>query len=116
MDVAAAVKERILPNKKYPHNLDIKDTIFFKVKHLDFQTELNMVRPFVYAHKSPNQSYTNYNQALAHPLSANFLESVTFIDYWYKHWTASAKPQFAVYKAEITPTNTMVAIFLYQII
>jgi hypothetical protein len=96
MDVAAARKGKGFYRTKVAAQFGYKGYDLFKVKHLDFQTELNLVRPFVYAHKAPEQSYTNYNQSLAHPLGANFLESVTFINYWYKHWTASAKLQFAV--------------------
>lgn len=96
MDVASARKGKGFYRTKVAAQFGYKGYDLFKVKHLDFQTELNLVRPYVYAHKAPEQNYTNYNQALAHPLGANFLESVTFINYWYKHWTASAKLQFAV--------------------
>lgn len=96
MDVAAARKGKGFYRTKIAAQFGYKGYDLFKVKHLDFQTELNIVRPFVYAHKAPEQSYTNYNQSLTHPLGANFLESVTFINYWYKHWTASAKLQYAV--------------------
>ncbi len=46
----------------------------FGVKNLDFQGEMNYVRPYMYSHKSNFTSYTHYNQALAHPLGANFVE------------------------------------------
>jgi hypothetical protein len=46
----------------------------FGVKNLDFQSEFNYVRPYTYAHLSNYTSYTHYNQALAHPLGANFWE------------------------------------------
>lgn len=38
------------------------------------QSEVNVVRPFTYSHGSEIQSWSHYNQALAHPLGANFAE------------------------------------------
>ncbi|HPH87151.1 MAG TPA: hypothetical protein PKV76_01710 [Chitinophagales bacterium] len=96
MDVGAARRGKGFYRTKVSAQFGYKTYDIFKVKHLDFQTELNIVRPFVYAHKAPEQSYTNFNQSLTHPLGANFLESITFINYWHKHWTASAKFQYAV--------------------
>ncbi|MEZ5026942.1 MAG: hypothetical protein R2739_10240 [Chitinophagales bacterium] len=96
MDVSAARRGKGFYRTKIAAQFGYKGYDIFKVKHLDFQTELNIVRPFVYAHKAPEQSYTNFNQSLTHPLGANFLESVTFINFWKKHWTASAKLQYAV--------------------
>lgn len=47
----------------------------FTVKNLDLQAELNMVRPYTYtAHDDTIANYTNYNQALADPLGAGFIE------------------------------------------
>lgn len=45
------------------------------LKQSYFQFEYNAVRPFTYSHRkgSPNY-YSNYNQALAHPLESNFRE------------------------------------------
>jgi len=46
----------------------------FGISHLDFQTEFNWVRPFMYTHGDSSTAYTHYNQPLAHPLGANFWE------------------------------------------
>lgn len=46
----------------------------FGIKNLKLQAEWNQVRPYTYAHQSNYTSYTHYNQALAHPLGANFRE------------------------------------------
>jgi len=96
MDVAAARKSKGFYRTKVAAQFGYKTYDIFKVKHLDFQSELNIVRPFVYAHKAPQQSYTNFNQSLAHPVGANFLESITFLNFWHKHWVASAKFQYVV--------------------
>lgn len=64
-------------------------------KGLSLQTEFNLVRPYVYAHKIAEQNYTNFNQALAHPLNANFYEILTFLRYNHNHWTGDFSFQYA---------------------
>ena len=59
----------------------IKTADFLGVKNLDVQGEVNIVRPFVYTHSDTVGSYTHYNQALAHPLGANFKEYIAIIKY-----------------------------------
>ncbi|MFN0215345.1 MAG: hypothetical protein ACKVT2_13900 [Saprospiraceae bacterium] len=51
----------------------------FGLDHLDLQIEHNRVRPFTYAHSDPANSYTHYNQVLAHPLGANFSETLMLL-------------------------------------
>jgi hypothetical protein len=56
----------------------------FSIQNLFLQIEYNSVRPFTYSATDPGQSYTHYNQALAHPLGANFSEAVGIIAYRFK--------------------------------
>ena len=49
------------------------------VKNLDFQSEFNYVRPYTYSHITNYTSYTHYNQALAHPMGANFWEWIGIV-------------------------------------
>lgn len=51
------------------------------ISNLDLQAELNVVRPFTYTHGTAFGSYTSYNQAIAHPLGANFNEVVGIVRY-----------------------------------
>jgi hypothetical protein len=51
------------------------------VKNLDLQGEVNVVRPFSYSHTDSTANYTHYNQPMAHPLGANFLEATGIIRY-----------------------------------
>ena len=53
----------------------------FGVSNLDLQGEANWVRPYTYSHGTPYGSYSNYRQAIAHPLGANFNELVGIIRY-----------------------------------
>ncbi|MEM8526432.1 MAG: hypothetical protein AAGG68_17455 [Bacteroidota bacterium] len=48
---------------------------------LTLQSEINLVRPYTYSHNTSPQNYGHYNESLAHPLGANFAESVTIIRY-----------------------------------
>jgi hypothetical protein len=53
----------------------------FGIKNLDLQLESNRVRPFTYSHGDSVANYTHYNQALAHPLGANFQEFIGILTY-----------------------------------
>ena len=64
----------------------------FGVKNLDLQGEINMVRPFTYSHYDSLANYTHYNQPMAHPLGANFVEAIGIIRYQpHPKWTTSAR-------------------------
>lgn len=53
----------------------------FGIPNLDLQAEMNVVRPFMYAHKDSSTAFTHYNTELAHPLGANFKEYITLLRY-----------------------------------
>ncbi|HYC39432.1 MAG TPA: hypothetical protein VEB63_03015 [Chitinophagaceae bacterium] len=53
----------------------------FGLRNLDLQVEHNRVRPFTYSHRDSVANYTHYNQPMAHPLGANFSETVGIIRY-----------------------------------
>lgn len=53
----------------------------FGVDHLDMQAEWNYARPYIYSHSDSLNSYTHYNQPLAHPLWSNFKEVVMVLRY-----------------------------------
>ncbi len=51
------------------------------IKNFDIQGELNIVRPFTYSFRDSVAGYTHYNQPLAHPRGANFVEAVGIARY-----------------------------------
>lgn len=53
----------------------------FGLKNLDLQGEMNIVRPYTYAHYDSVSNYSNYNQPLADPLGANFKEFIGIAKY-----------------------------------
>lgn len=59
---------------KFAWQLGAKYMNSFGVQGLDLQMEWNRARPHIYAHTYTENSYTHYNQPLAHPLGANFDE------------------------------------------
>lgn len=53
----------------------------FSIAGLDLQGELNMVRPFTYSSDDSLTNYTQYRNALAHPLGAGFAELIGVAKY-----------------------------------
>lgn len=85
------------------------------IENLDFQTEINYVRPFIYSHFTYSQNYSHAGQSLAHPRGANFYESLSFLRYNWKRFFFDLKYQYLVYGADTTGTNYGGDIFkLYQ--
>ena len=78
----------------------------FGVRNLDLQGELNIVRPYTYSHNFKYADYSNYNQALAHPLGANFREWVGIIRYQpFPRWQIWAKAIYAIVGADVDGQN-----------
>lgn len=72
---------------KFAYQLGLKSSF----KELKVLLEYNQAQPYTYAHKEPMQSFTHFNQALAHPLGANFKEFVSLIYYTKEKWKFSIK-------------------------
>lgn len=51
------------------------------INNLDLQVETNIVRPYVYTHFKTDQTWTHFNQAMAHPTGANFKEYLAIVRY-----------------------------------
>ncbi|MCR9290834.1 MAG: gliding motility protein RemB [Bacteroidetes bacterium] len=62
---------------------------------LTIQSEINIVKPYTYSHSNIYQNYGHYNQSLAHPLGANFIESVTFLTYQKKRFIGEIEIMYA---------------------
>ncbi|MDI3318931.1 hypothetical protein [Pinibacter soli] len=66
---------------KYGIQAGMKYIDAFGIKNLDIQGEVNAVRPYTYSHYDSVANWTHYNQPLAHPFGANFLEGIGIIRY-----------------------------------
>lgn len=66
---------------KYSTQIGVKYINALAIEHLDLQAEYNRAQPYTYSHNDPYDSYTHYNQPLAHPLGGNFRELIGIIRY-----------------------------------
>lgn len=66
---------------KYGYQLGFKYIDVAGVKNLDLQMEANVVRPYTYTSLDGTASYSHYNQPLAHPYGANFIEVLGILRY-----------------------------------
>lgn len=66
---------------KYAFQTGIKYLDAFGLSNMDLQLEFNTIRPYTYTHFNVNQSYTNFNQSLAHPWGANLKEIAAIVRY-----------------------------------
>lgn len=89
---------------KQAFQVGFKSFDLFTIKRLNFQTEFNYVRPYTYSHGSVQQNYAHFNEPLAHPLGANFMESSNFLNYRYKRFFIEAKCIYAIYGSDSSAT------------
>lgn len=92
---------------KQGFQIGFKNHQLLKIKNLSLLAEYNQVRPYTYAAVISEQSYTHYNQALAHPLGANFRELVSILSYRYKDFVARAKLVYARTGTDATSTSSV---------
>jgi len=85
--------------------LGFKGFNLFKVQRLNIQGEVNVVRPYTYAHGSVQQNYGHANQALAHPQGANFAEAAGFLNYRWKRWLVEGKTIWCRYGQDTAGLN-----------
>ncbi|MFN6944542.1 MAG: hypothetical protein ACK4ND_06310 [Cytophagaceae bacterium] len=84
------------------------------IKNLRWQSEYNQVTPYSYTHRNPIQTYSHYNQELAHPLGANFRENVNFLSYRHKRFFVEGRYSYAMYGANTPGINYGNNIFMYR--
>jgi len=90
---------------KWAAQLGFKSYDIFKLTNLDFFTEINIARPYTYSHVHPEQNYSHALQPLAHPLGANFVESVSGVSYLGKRILIDAKIMYAIVGADTTGSH-----------
>lgn len=74
-------KDRGWWGNKHAGQLGLKYIDAFHVSNFDLQLEYNYARPYMYTSYTNRQTYSNYGQAMAHPLGANFREVVSIVRY-----------------------------------
>ncbi len=83
----------------------LKTFDLFRIKRLDFQSEMNVVRPFMYSHTDPVTNYAHFNQPLAHPMGSNFAELVSFLRYGYKRVSVELQFVYAKHGSDTADLN-----------
>ena len=83
----------------------LKTFDLFSIKNLDFQSEINLVRPFMYSHSDPISNYAHFNQPLAHPMGSNFGELVSFLRYKYRRISVELGVIYAQHGADSAGMN-----------
>jgi hypothetical protein len=77
----------------------------FNVKGLYVQAEANYVRPYTYSHGYTAINFGHFNQALAHPVGANFYEGIGIVNYTHKRFFTELKTNYLVYGADSSGKN-----------
>lgn len=90
---------------KYALQAGLKIFDLFTVPGLSVQAEYNTARPYTYSHSDSVNAYSNLNQALAHPLGANFNELVGFLRYNYKRHFVQIRYSQAVFGLDTANIN-----------
>jgi hypothetical protein len=81
-------------------------------QNLYFQTEYNQTQPYMFSGSLPYQSYSHYNQALAHPLGAGFKEMVGILNYKFRDFFIHAKYTYAITSRDTANSNFGADIFI----
>jgi hypothetical protein len=76
---------------KYAVQLGLKSFDLLGIKNLNLQTEMNLIRPYMYSHYNPVQNFSNAREPLAHPSGANIREVIGIAKYNYKRLYFNAK-------------------------
>ena len=76
---------------KFGYQFGVKTWAPFGLEGTMFRLEHNAARPFTYTHTRPRRSYSHYGLSLAHPLGANFRETVAIARYRKQRWMGKLK-------------------------
>ncbi|MFN3752436.1 gliding motility protein RemB [Flavobacterium sp.] len=76
---------------KFGYQLGAKYFNAFNIKNLLLQGEVNVVRPYVYAHSEAITNYGHNNQSLGHQWGGNFRELIAIARYHHGRYFADAK-------------------------
>jgi len=86
---------------KYGYQLGLKG----EIKGVKYLFEYNKVQPYTYGHRTILQNYSHMNQALAHPLGANFKEFVNILEINKGRWIYKMKTIFTRVGLDSLNTN-----------
>jgi hypothetical protein len=99
-------------NNRYGIQLGAEGFDVAGIPNLNIQLEYNQAQPYMYSHSNALQSWTHYNQPLAHPLGANFREGIGIVRYYYKKLYVRMQLTNALYGGDAGSFNMGKNIFL----
>lgn len=99
-------------SNKWGFQAGFKSFNLFTLKNLNAFTEFNITRPYLYSHRYPEQNYSHFGEALAHPLGANFREMIFGVEYHIKRFYFSYKSMRAKSGTDLAGTHYGQNIFL----
>ncbi len=71
---------------KQAYQIGFKYFNILGIPYLDWLSEVNAIRPYMYSHRDIQQNYTHLNQSLAHPYGANLVELYARLRYSGDKW------------------------------
>jgi hypothetical protein len=83
-----------------------KNYNFLGISNLDVRTEYSQVRPYTYSHYETITNYGHLNQPLAHPLGANFRESLSTLTYRAGRWYLNLEAMIAMHGEDYDETTS----------
>lgn len=90
---------------KYAFQVGFRTFNLLGIDQFDLQSEYNQVRPYTYTGYTPITNYGHYNQPLAHPLGANFRESMTIVNYRHRRLFFRGQLNVALYGDDTQEVN-----------
>jgi len=88
---------------KQAFQLGLKGFDLFGIKNFYYQGEFNYARPYTYTHITLETNYGHFNEPLAHPLGANFMEGIGILRYRFNKFFVEGKMIYAVYGTDDSP-------------
>jgi len=103
-------------NNNFAFQIGFKHFDLFHNKLIDSkmyaQLEYNYIAPYTYSNNNPKQSFSHYNQPLAHPAGSGLKESVAILEYSYKNLHLRALGVYLVNSIDTLNSNFGSNIFL----
>lgn len=92
-------------HQKIAYQFGAKGFDIFTIQNLNLIVEYNQASPYTYAYENPAQNYSHYNQSLAHPLGANFKETIGILNFRYNDFFMEVKINYALYGDDTLNSN-----------
>lgn len=87
---------------KYGYQIGFRYFDVLGIKNINLLAELNGARPYTYSQRDALFNYGHYNEALAHPLGANFRESIAILNYQVQRFNFRLQCNYSLYGKDTT--------------